>query len=225
MKKFSVICLSAMLATSCGNNVKKTNVTDTFPLENSDTVEIVNVEQVYKDSVGVMGYNTDENGICEGLPKEYKHRNESEEKLMSSLSEYYRAIIKKDTETAKSFLCPKMISLTKEKFPESSDEEISKVMMSSLLQLSDMVNVLKERFEFYKKSVPMVANMNKLPSKDGCLLYSVHYSLVILCTEDDTKYYAWHMPMFLYAASYDNGKKWYFIELVEDSNEVLKDFQ
>ena len=31
--------------------------------------------------------------------------------------------------------------------------------------------------------------------------------------------------MFMYAASYDMGEHWYFIELVEDTDEVLKDFR
>lgn len=225
MKKISTICLASMLAISCGNNDKKNTINRIPSVEESYTEDTVNADQAYKDSVSVMGYQTDENGICEGLPVEYEPKNKSEENLISSLNDYYKAIIKKDTEAAKSFLCPKMISLTKEKFPESSEQEINQVVITSLLKLSDMIEVLKKRFESYKKSGPMVAKLNKLPSKAGCLLYSVHYSLVILCTEDDKNYYAWHFPMFLYAASYDNGNKWYFIELVEDSNKVLKDFQ
>ena len=181
-------------------------------------------DKVLKDSIGSK-YNPDENGICEGAPDEYSAKNAEETKLISSLEEYYKAVMKKDFSKAKSYICPKVISLTKEKFPQCSDEDIDEIFTSTLKEFSESNEIIRTRFEGFKKAVPVVSQLYKLPSKEGCLLYSLHYSTLILCTDDDENYYAWHLPMFMYAASYDNGRNWYFIELVEDTNEVLKDFR
>ncbi|MBR5083461.1 MAG: hypothetical protein IKX33_02595 [Prevotella sp.] len=227
MKKLFVLIISSILLVSCQKKVSA-------PVSNEPNIVIASEEQEYrameeadkvlKDSIGSK-YNPDENGICEGAPDEYSAKNAEETKLISSLEEYYKAVMKKDFSKAKSYICPKVISLTKEKFPQCSDEDIDEIFTSTLKEFSESNEIIRTRFEGFKKAVPVVSQLYKLPSKEGCLLYSLHYSTLILCTDDDENYYAWHLPMFMYAASYDNGRNWYFIELVEDTNEVLKDFR
>ena len=133
--------------------------------------------------------------------------------------------MKKDVVKAKSYICPKVISLTREKFPQYSDEEVEDAVTGILTDFSDYQETLRTHFEGFKKATPIVSQIYKLQSKEGSLLYSIHYSIVILCTADDENYSAWHLPMFMYAASYDMGEHWYFIELVEDTDEILKGFR
>ena len=227
MKKFSILIIASVLLVSCKNKVSAPETDET------DAV-IASEEQLYrameaadkelKDSIGSK-YNTDEFGVCEGAPDVYHAKNSEEEKLISSFKDYYKAVMKKDVPTAKSYICPKVISITKEKFPQYSDKDIDELVTSAIEDFSEMKEMMKTHFEGFEKAVPVISQLYKLPSKEGCLLYSVHYSMLILSTLDKENYYAWHMPMFIYAASYDNGEKWYLIELVEDSNEVLDDFR
>lgn len=228
MKKLSVLIIISILLVSCKSKV-------TVPETNATNIVLESEEQEYrameaadkelKDSIGYSQYNPDENGICEGAPEMYNAKNTEEEKILSSLKGYFKAVMTNDVPKARSYICPKVISLTREKYPQYSDEEIDNVITSAITDFSESKEVMRTHFEGFKKVVPVVSQLYKLPSKEGCLLYSVHYSMVILCTADDENYYAWHLPMFMYAASYDNGGTWYFIELVEDTNEVLNDFR
>lgn len=227
MKKIFVVIVASILLVSCKNKTtapvsyESNNV---MASEGQEYQAMKKTDEELKDSIGLK-YNPDEYGICEGVPDEYSAKNAEETKLISSLKGYYKAVMKKDFSKAKSYICPKVISLTKEDFPQYSDEEIDEVITRSLKEFSESNEIIKKHFEGFKKAVPVVSQLFKLPSKEGHLLYSVHFSILIICTVDDKNYYAWHLPMFMYAASYDNGKKWYFIELVEDTNEILNDFR
>lgn len=228
MKKEFILIIASFLLVSCKNRVSAPGTNETNVVSASEEKEYRSMEDAEKelrDSIDYSQYNPDENGICEGAPETYSAKNTEEEKILSSFEDYFMAAIANDIPKAKSYICPKVISLAREKFPQYSDEEINDVITGIIANFSEVNDVLGSRFEGFKKIVPAVSQLHKLPSKEGCLLYSVHYSLVILCTTDDENYYAWHIPMFIYAASYDNGGNWYFIELVEDTNEVLKDFR
>lgn len=228
MKKVFILIISSFLLISCKNKVSAPYSNETNIVNRSEEQEYRSMDDADKelrDSIDYSQYNPDENGICEGAPESYSVKNTEEEKLLSSFEEYFKAAIKNDIPKAKSYICPKVISLTREKFPQYSDEDINEVFIGIIAKFSELNDMMRTRFEGFKKIVPVVSQLYKLPSKEGCLLYSVHYSLVILCTTDNENYYAWHIPMFIYAASYDNGGNWYFVELVEDTNEVLKDFR
>ncbi len=227
MKKLSFLIIASILLVACKNKVSSPVVVESnnsIASEEQEYQAMEKADKELKDSIGTQ-YNTDEYGICEGMPDEYKAKNDEEKKLISSLEGYYKAVMKSDFTKAKSYICPKVISLTKAKFPQYSDEQIDETIMSSLKDFSESNKIFKKRFEGFKKAAPIVSKLYRLSSKEGCLLYSMHYSILILCTLDDKNYYVWHLPQFMYAASYDNGGKWYFIELVEDTNEVLKDFK
>ena len=222
-----MIAASILLA-SCKSKVSS-------PKDNETNYVIASEEQEYramdaadkelKDSIGYSQYNPDENGVCEGAPDIYSAKNKEEEGLLSAFKGYYKAVMKKDVAKAKSYICPKVISLTREEFPQYTDDEVEDAVTDILAEFSEYQENMRTHFEGFKKAVPVVSQLYKLQPKEGCLLYSVHYSIVILCTADNENYSAWHLPMFMYAASYDMGEHWYFIELVEDTDEVLKDFR
>lgn len=220
MKKYILFCFAISLI-SCNNtqnnsmpqNINNPSGTDT---NYSDTS--------WEDSLDYTGYNPDEYGICEGLPEIYEGKNDAEIKLIESLQDYFTTLKNKDVEKSISYICPKMISITSEKFPDYSEDEIKKNIAESLFTIADLEGTFKERFEGYKKSGAFPTKIYKLDSKEGTLLYSVHYSILIICT-DGKNYYGWHMPGFVFAGSYDNGKKWYLIENAEDVEEVLSDFR
>lgn len=228
MKKISILIIASILLVSCKSKMSAPETNETNIIIESEEQEYRAMDAADKelrDSIGYSQYNPDENGICEGAPEMYNAKNMEEEKLLSSLKGYFKAIMANDVPKAKSYICPKVISLTREKFPQYSDEDVDKAVTSIIADFTETKEVMKTHFEGFKKTVPVVSQLYKLPSKEGRLLYSVHYSTVILCTADDKNYYAWHIPSFMYAASYDNGENWYFIELVEDTNEVLEDFR
>lgn len=227
MKKSCILIAAGILLVSCKSKVSS-------PIDNETNYVITSEEQEYramdaadkelKDSIGSQ-YNPDENGVCEGLPDKYIAKNKVEEGLLSSFKGYYKAVMKKDIEKAKSYICPKVISLVREKFPQYTDDEVEDAVTSVISDFSESQDIMRTHFEGFKKAVPVVTQLYKLQSKEGRLLYSIHYSIVILCTADDENYSAWHLPSFMYAASYDMGNHWYFIELVEDTDEVLEDFK
>lgn len=228
MKKIFLLFIASFLLVSCKNKVSNTVISESNNVITSEEQEYRTMDDADKelrDSIDYSQYNPDENGICEGTPELYKAKNTDEDRLISSLDDYYKAAIVNDVQKAKSYICPKVFFLAREKFPQSTNEEIDDIVTSSISDFPKFNDALKQRFEGFKKTVPFVSQLNKLKSKDGCLLYSLHYSTVILCTTDDKKYYAWHIPMFMYAASSNNGKNWYFIELTEDTNEILKEFR
>lgn len=227
MNKLSYLIIASILLVACKNKVSSPVVIEpnnSIASEEQEYQAMEKADKELKDSIGYQ-YTPDEYGICEGMPDEYNAKNAEEKKLISSLEGYYKAVMKKDFIKAKSHICPKVIAITKEKFPQYSDEQIDETITSSLKEFSESNEIFKKRFEGFKKAVPIVSKLYKLPSKEGSLLYSVHFSTLILCTVDDKNYYAWHLPMFMYAASNDNGNNWYFIELVDDTNEILKDFK
>jgi hypothetical protein len=228
MKKLSIIIFAAILLVSCKNNKVSTpeyNNNAVIASEEQEYRAMEDADKELKDSIDASKYNPDEYGICEGMPEMYETKNKEEESLIASLEDYYNSAMKNDAQKAKSYICPKVFSLAKEKFPQYSDDEIDKIVTSSIADFSKVNDFAKEHFEDFKKTFPLVTKLYKLPSKNGCFLYTVHFSILILSTPDDKTYYGWHLPLFVYAASPDNGKKWYFIELVEDTNEILKEFR
>lgn len=234
MKKIAPLIFVVLTLSSCeqcNNKPSKTNnyVSGTsYNYNNTEKVDYVTMEDAdeqLKDSINSSGYKTDEFGIGEGMPEEYKTQNDVEKNLLSSMENYYSACINKNVKKAKSYICPKVLSIAKEKFPQATEQEIEESITEGINSFSEAQAVYKERFEGFQKTIPIVTKLNKLPSKDGCLIHSVHYSIVIISTLDNENYYAWHMPSFVYAASKDNGNNWYFIELVEDTNEVLNEFR
>ena len=228
MRKLSILVIASILLVSCNSKVSTSETNETESVIASEEQEYRAMDAADKelrDSIGYSKYKTDEYGICEGAPEMYSAKNAEEEKLLSSFKAYFKAVMKNDVPKVKSYICPKVISQTKEKFPQYSDDDIDNVITNVIADFAESKEIMRTHFEGFKKAIPIVSQLYKLPSKEGCLLYSVHYSTVILCTADDENYYSWHMPMFMYAASYDNGDNWYFIELVEDTDEVLNDFR
>lgn len=228
MKKICILIAASILLVSCKSKVSSPKDNETNSVITSEEREYRAVDAAdreLKDSIGYSRYNPDANGVCEGLPEMYSAKNKEEEGLLSSFKAYYKAVMKKDIVKAKSYICPKVISLAREEFPQYTDDEIEDAVTSVISDFSESQEIMKTHFEGFKKTVPGITQLYKLQSKEGCLLYSVHYSIVILCTADDENYSVWHLPMFMYAASYDMGDHWYFIELVEDTDEVLEDFR
>ncbi len=228
MKKLFILIVASILLSSCESKVSTPEANKTNNVIASEEQEYRAMDAADKelrDSIGYSLYHPDEFGVCEGSPDMYNAKNAEEEKLLSSLKDYFKAVMKNDVPKAKTYICPKVIALTREKFPQYSDEDVDNAVTSIIADFSETKEIMKTHFEGFKKTVPVVSQLYKLPSKEGCLLYSVHYSTVILCTKDDENYYAWHLPSFMYAASNDNGENWYFIELVEDTNKVLEDFR
>lgn len=223
----AMVCALGTWLVSCNSNVssKDNEISNVIASEEQEYRAMDAADKELKDSIGYSQYNPDENGVCVGAPDVYSAMNKEEEGLLSSFKGYYKALMKKDVVKAKSYICPAVISQAKEKFPQYTDNEIEEVVTSLISDISESQEIMRTHFEGFKKAVPIVSKLYKLQSKEGCLLYSVHYSTVILCTADDENYSAWHLPSFMYAASNDMGNHWYFIELVEDTDDVLKDFR
>lgn len=223
----AMVCAFGTWLVSCNSNVssKDNETSNVIASEEQEYRAMDAADKELKDSIGYSQYNPDENGVCGGAPDVYSAMNKEEESLLSSFKDYFKALMKKDVVKAKSYICPAVISQAKEKFPQYSDNEIEEFVTSLISDISESQEIMRTHFEGFKKAVPIVSKLYKLQSKEGCLLYSVHYSTVILCTADDENYSAWHLPSFMYAASNDMGNHWYFIELVEDADEVLKDFR
>ena len=234
MNKIATLLLLTLTLNSCEQCNNKPVSTNNYASNSSyngnhseeeEYALIENADKQLKDSINSSGYKTDESGISEGMPDEYEAKNNAEKNLLASIEKYYTAGINKEVAKAKKYICPKVIELTKEKFPNATEQEIDEAITAGITSFSEAQEVFKSRFEGFKKTIPIVSKLNRLPSREGCLIYSVHYSIVIISTLDNENYYAWHIPSFLYAASSDNGKKWYFIELVEDTNELLNEFR
>lgn len=228
MKKLFLLCAMVCalgMMTACKSGTADNKINNVIASEEQEYRAMDAADKELKDSIGYSQYNSDENGVCEGAPDIYSAKNKEEEGLLSAFKGYYKAVMKKDVAKAKSYICPKVISLTREEFPQYTDDEVEDAVTGILAEFSEYQENMRTHFEGFKKAVPVVSQLYKLQSKEGCLLYSVHYSIVILCTADNENYSAWHLPMFMYAASYDMGEHWYFIELVEDTDEVLKDFR
>lgn len=220
----AMVCTLGMM-TACKSGTADNKINNIIASEEQEYRAMDAADKELKDSIGYSRYNPDENGVCEGAPDIYSANNKEEKGLLTAFKGYYKAVMKKDVVKAKSYICPKVISLTREKFPQYSNEEVEDAVMGILTDFSDYQETMRTHFEGFKKATPIVSQIYKLQSKEGSLLYSIHYSIVILCTVDDENYSAWHLPMFMYAASYDMGDHWYFIELVEDTDEILKDFR
>lgn len=228
MRIVFIYAILLFLLISC-DNCKKNPIStveisrETFGEQYTEGMEKADI--AYDDSVDYKGFNPDEYGVCEGLPDEYSAKNDAEANMIETLKSYYNALKKGNVEKAKKYIHPKVYEQTSTDIPNVSKEEVSKVMDQMLSIYAEYESFFKKTFEGYKKSTTLVYKLYKLPSKDECLLYSVHYSIAIISTNDDENYYAWHMPAFVYAASKDNGKNWYLIELNEYSNFVLSEFR
>lgn len=227
MKKLSVIIIACTLLVACKNKVHNSvprvnNVT--ISSEEQEYRAMERADKELRDSIGSK-YHPDENGICEGAPDFYKATNVTEKMILTSLNNYFEAAMANDVSKAKSYICPKVVSIIKKKAPQYSNENIDEIIASIIAEFSGLNEIFQTQFEAFKKVLPIASELHKLPSKEGCLIYSVHYSILILCTEDDENYFSWHIPSFMYAASPDNGQNWYFIELTEYTDEVLKDFR
>ena len=225
MKKIIFTILSVLLIVSCKRNNQPISTATNSDAKEYSTEDMIAADKEYEDSVDFSGYNPDEQGICEGLPRKYDSKNDAEKNLSSSLKNYWKAAVAGDIATAKSYISPKVFTTLKEEFPEYSQSEIDKIFSENLLKFTKIDDLGKKHFEGYEKTVPVISNLYKLPSKEGSIIYSVHFSITILCTTDKKNYYVWHMPTFLFAASPNNGEKWYFIELVEGYKNILADYK
>lgn len=220
----TMVCALGMM-TACKSGTGDNKINNVITSEEQEYRAMDAADKELKDSIGYSQYNPDENGVCEGVPDIYNPVNKEEESLLSSFKGYYKAVMKKDVVMAKTYIYPKVISLAKAKFPEYSDNEVEDIITTLITDFSESQEIMRTHFEGFKKATPIVSKIYKLQSKEGSLLYSIHYSIVILCTADNENYTVWHLPMFMYAASNNMGDHWYFIELVEDTDEILKDFR
>lgn len=216
--------------------IKNRNHNDTISYTSapsvSDSVSLVNrinererLEKVYNDSVKNSSFKTDEYGLCEGEPKSFEVTNDAEKNLLSSIDKCYTACIDND-KSAFDFICPKAIKIIKERYPDIPESRHDSLLSEAFSKgFSELESLFKDNFGGYKKSSPIVTQLYKLPSKEGNLIYSVHYSIGIYCSNDNKNYKVWHYPMFMYAVSQDNGGKWYFVNISEGYMDILKDFK
>lgn len=230
--KFLIFLVASLLLVSCNNKQQMSNSTssESKSLDSVPNSTNINIEEhsdsIYANSNEASTMGPDENGIYQGFPNEYKPQNEAEENLVKSFKSYYKSLRDGQGDLAAEYLAPKMIDLAQIQFPDMTRNQIKNEVVSILIGLSKEMNEsFKNTFEGFETSIGMPLEIKIVSSNGNNLVYYLDYAMIILCRYDAENYASWYVKEYMYAASKNKGKSWYFIEPSPESQDILDDFK
>ena len=228
LKSISAIIIVALylqiFLVSCENKAKVNNNNSSYSNNEYHYSEEKNVEceavvMKYDGNLNVKPCNSDKvppEGYHLGEVLEYKGNNDQEQNMLKQFRSYNSALLRGDIPNAKSYIYPDATIYFRKFYPDLNDEEITDEFFSAL---SDEMIAAIRKYDEHGIVLDFVVGRisRKITYNENVFfvfeLYSImkNEKLQMYSDSDETL-----------AISIDNGKKWKFLAVNEDTPHILK---